>query len=171
VTSAIGHPVRSEFLVQIGDMTVSFALLELQIQMLLEALIGEDQRLGQIIASQLSFARLRATVIGIYSERYGDDSNLHALRQLMKEAAEIEQERNRVTHSIWGVGTSSGTITRIRLTCRERSGVQAQFEEYDEAKFLNFNDRIKRLCNALLGFYTTLLQKAKTMNNAADENR
>ena len=168
MTSVVEHPVRSEFLVLIGDMTVSFAVLEMQIEILLETLIGEDQRVGQIIASQLSFARLRATVIGIYGERYGDDSGLHTLKQLMRQAAEIEQERNRITHSIWGKGTSPDTITRIRLTCRERSGVQLQFEDYDEAKFLEFNDRIKRLCNNFFIFYSRLLQKGKAPESGVD---
>ncbi len=169
MSSMFKHPVGSELLIQIGDMTVSFALLELFTQMLLSALIGQDERFGRIVANQLSFARLRATVIGLYGERYGDDYDLGTLRQLMMEAAEIEQQRNRITHSVWGEGTSSGTITRFKLTCRERRGVQSQSEEYDEAKLLDFNERIKKLCNALLRFQTTLLQKGKTMNNPADE--
>lgn len=168
VTTIVEHPVRSELLIQIGDMTVSFAVLELQIQMLLSALIGEHQRLGQIIAAQLSFARLRATVVGVYSERHGEDDDLQTLKQLMNDAGEIEQERNRITHSIWGVGTSSDKITRMKLTCREKRGLQFQFEEYDEAKFVDFNDRIKRLTNAFLVFYTTLLEKGKAINNAPD---
>jgi hypothetical protein len=167
MSGIVGHPIQYEFLVQIGDMTVSFAVLELQVQMLLEALVGQDQRVGQIIASQLSFARLRATVVGLYAERHGEGDDLSTLKERMNEAGEIERERNRITHSIWGVGTTSHKITRMKLTCRQKHGVQSQFEEYDEAKFLEFNDRIKRVTRDILGFYAKL-QGGDPLNSIAD---
>ncbi|OLC43860.1 MAG: hypothetical protein AUH75_02180 [Gemmatimonadetes bacterium 13_1_40CM_4_65_7] len=68
-------------------MTVSFALLENQIQSLLGALIREHQRVGQIVSSQLSFAKLRATVISLYLDRHGDDDDFKALRELINRAA------------------------------------------------------------------------------------
>lgn len=170
MTSMTEHPVPSELLTRIGDMTVSFAVLELYIQMLLSALVGEDERVGQIIASQLPFARLRATVVGLYGERHGDDDDLRALKQLMNEAGQIEEERNRITHSIWGADASPGKITRMKLTCGQKRGLQVQSKEYDEAKFIDFNNRIKRLSSDVFGFYTRLLQKGKPVNSAAERS-
>jgi hypothetical protein len=149
-------------------MTVSFALLELQIQTLLSSLIREHQRVGQIIATQLSFARLRATVVGLYAERHGEDDDFQILKQLLNEANEIEQERNRITHSIWGAASSPDHITRIKLTCRERRGFQVQSEEYNEARFVDFNNRIKKLSGALRDLCINLLERGKAINNPAE---
>src|SRR2546428_4082891 len=108
-------PGPPKVLAQLGDMTVSFALLENQIQSLLGALIREHQRVGQIVSSQLSFAKLRATVISLYLDRHGDDDDFKALRELINRAGKIEEERNRLTHSVWGGGDHSDTSTRRRL--------------------------------------------------------
>jgi hypothetical protein len=167
VTSLVEHPAGPELLIQIGDMTVSFTLLELRIQMLLSALIGQQHGVGQVIATQLPFARLRATVAGVYRERHGEDDDFQTLKQLLDEAAEIEQERNRITHSIWGMRNSSHKITRMKPTCRQKRGLQFQFEQYDEARFVHFNNRIKRLIGGFIGFHDALLEKGKAIDNAA----
>jgi hypothetical protein len=57
------HPVPEDHLKAIGDITVSFALLESHIQNLIGSLIYEHQRIGQIITAELSFKNLRALLI------------------------------------------------------------------------------------------------------------
>jgi len=146
-------------------MTVSFAMLELQIQILLGGLIREHQRVGQIIASQLSFARLRATVVGLYVDRHGEDDDFQVLKQLLKKAGQIEEERNRITHSIWGAGSSPDKITRMRVTCRESRGFGFRRQEYDETQFIAFNTRINELTSAFQELYIDLLTKGKVVNN------
>jgi hypothetical protein len=155
------YPVPSNLLAQIGDMTVSFALLELEIQILLGALICKHQRIGQIIASQLSFAKLRATVVSLYRERHGEDDDFKTLKQLLNDAGKVEEERNRITHSVWGGGDSADKITRTKITCREKRGFQFQSEEFDEAKFIAFNNRINELAVAFYDLYVNLVQKGK----------
>src|SRR5262245_45656451 len=55
------HPVPDAHLARIGDITVSFALLENSVQSLMGSLLNEHQRVGQIIAAELSFTRIKAT--------------------------------------------------------------------------------------------------------------
>src|SRR5688500_1445706 len=94
------HPVPAKLLVHIGDITVSFELVEMQIQTLIGSLIREHQRIGQIITAELSFRALRALAVSLYMERHGEDSDFDTLRDLMKRAAKIEETRNQVAHSI-----------------------------------------------------------------------
>lgn len=57
------HPVPKHLLTPIGDMTVSFAALELHMQAVLIFLVDQTARIGHILASQLSFTRLRAAIL------------------------------------------------------------------------------------------------------------
>src|SRR2546427_6805863 len=97
-------------------MTVSFAALEFNMQVILVVLIKQSARIGSILASQLNFSRLRASLISLYKERYGEDDQFQSLRDLMVRAAEIENERNRITHSFWGMGDTPGLIKRMKMT-------------------------------------------------------
>ncbi len=144
-------------------MAVSFAMLEMQIQSLLGALIRDHQRVGQIVSSQLSFAKLRATVITLYLDRHGEDDDFKGLRALMNRAGKVEEERNRLTHSIWGAGDTTDSITQMKLTCRETRGYHFESAQWDEAKFIALNDSIKELAGAFQQFYSGLLHNGKLM--------
>jgi hypothetical protein len=159
------HPVPVDLLAHIGDITVSFALLESEIQSFLGALIREHQRVGQIIASQLSFARLRAATISLYVDRHGRDEDYLKLKGLMNEAGKIEAERDQIAHSLWGAGASPGTITRIKLTAREKRGFQAQFEHYDGAKLAAFATKIRDVAERLQRLQFELLERSKLFNS------
>ncbi len=104
------HPVPEKFLVHIGDITVSFALLESTIQSLIGSFIAEHQRIGQIITTELAFRNLRALTISLYKERHGEDTDFGILRELMKRAADLEEKRNQITHSVWGAGDTADTV-------------------------------------------------------------
>jgi hypothetical protein len=149
---------------QIGDMTVSFAMLELNIQILLFSLLCEHQRIGQIIAAQLPFAKLLPTIMGLYIERHGEDDDFLKLKKLLMEASKIEQERNKITHSFWGVGRTPDEITRSKRSRHVERGLNFQFEDYNEAKFVKFNTHIKKLSIDFLDFYIDLLEKGKIIN-------
>src|SRR5262245_11547749 len=71
----MSHPVPGKLLVDVGHITVSFALLEHTIQSLVRSLIAEHQRIGQIITVELSFRSLRGLAISLYKERHGDDQD------------------------------------------------------------------------------------------------
>ena len=50
------HPVPKEHLEQIGNIVVSFALLENELKQLIESLLEtKEQRISRIIAAELSF--------------------------------------------------------------------------------------------------------------------
>lgn len=160
------HPVNQDILTQLGDMTVSFAMLEDTFRSLLGSLLNEHQRVGQIIASSLSFKVLRDVVVSLFRERHGDlDIDLKALEDLSKRAGVIEEERNRFTHSTWGAGLSPTESTRIRVSVREKNGLRFQFEELGEDDVKAFNVSIRALANEVLGFRVRLVGESKLVNN------
>lgn len=149
-------PIPSELLVHIGDMTVSFALLEFQMQLIFITLVNESARIGHILACSLSFRSLRATIISLYRERHGTEAGYLQLRALMGKAARIEEERNQITHSIWAADKTTGSITRTKMTAQEKHGFRTHFKEYDAASLSDLANRIQVLAEDMLNFYILL---------------
>src|SRR5882672_9861926 len=138
MSEVIQHPVPTKLLACIGDITVSFALLENSLRCLAGSLIQEHQRIGQIITAELAFKNLRALIISLYKERQGEDADFVTLRELIKRAAAAEVTRNQITHSLWGVGITANTITRIKTTAREKRGIHFHSEQVGEDDLANF---------------------------------
>ena len=158
---ALQHPVPAVLLTHIGDVTVSFALLEGQIQFLMDALIGRPQRVGQILGSYFSFSNLRAATISLYLERHGEDDDFGTLKELMARAGKIEEERNRITHSMWGAGSTATSAARLKITARESRGFHFESEDYDEAKMAKFASSIKDLAGEIMALTIDLLDRRK----------
>ncbi len=161
------HPVPPTHLIHIGDITVSFALLESIIQSLVGSLIREHQRIGQIITAELSFRNLRALLISLYLERHGEDDDFKTLRELVKRAAELEEKRNRITHSIWGAGKDANSITRIKTTSKEKHGIRFHFEDVTADNLRVVADELKVLTEDIQRFHISLLEKGKVINSPA----
>jgi hypothetical protein len=137
-------------------MTVSFALLESTIQAAIHFLLQEGQRIGQIVTAELSFKGLRALAISLCKERYGDGTILTDLAALMKRAADAEETRNQFTHSLWGAGAVAGTITRIKLTAKEKRGIHFLFENVDETRLKTEVENLKVLASDIQVFCSGL---------------
>jgi hypothetical protein len=159
------HIIPEGHLKHIGDITVSFALLESIIQLMIGSLIFEHQRIGQIITAELSFKNLRSLLISLYVERHGKDDDFKVLREFMKRAAAIEDKRNQITHSIWSAGQNSNSITRIKTTAKEKHGIRFNFENVTEQDLKNVALDIKNLGEEIQNFHMSLLDKGKVINN------
>ena len=161
----IQHTVGPKLLVHIGDITVSFAILENAIQALIGSMIAEHQRIGQIITAELAFKNLRALAISLYKERHGEDADFTALRGFMTRASQLEEVRNQITHSIWAVGNSPDTITRIKKTAKEKHGIRFQFTQVSESDLANVAKEIKTLAAEIVQFNFKLIESGKAINN------
>ena len=159
------HQVPENHLKAIGDITVSFAMLESQIQYLIGSLIYEHQRIGQIITAELSFKNLRAILISLYLERHGEDDDFIKLRDFMKRAGQTEDKRNQIIHSVWAVGKDKDHITRIKTTAKEKHGIRFKFEEVSAENLQEFAKDIIILSEELLSFQIDMLSRKKIINS------
>ncbi len=139
----IKHPVPEKHLIEIGNIIVSFALLENSLQSFIGKMISGKQRVGNIITSELSFKNLRAISINLYIDIYGKSTNYEELKRLISEAGNLEVKRNKIVHSVWGAGKNSDYITRIKKTAKERKGLYFQFEEMSNQDLKKIADDIK----------------------------
>jgi len=124
--SLIQHPVPERFLIPIGNITVSFALLERCIQQLVDFAIPARQELSQIITAELSFAQLRALAFSLFLNQFGEDENvdIQGLKRLMARAESVEKKRNQITHSMWLAGKTADEITRMKTTAKQKDGLR-----------------------------------------------
>lgn len=158
------HAVSDEHLKHIGDITVSFSLLELIIQLFIGSLISDQQQIGKIITSELSFRNLRSLLISLYLERFGKDNDFDALQNLMKESGKVEDRRNQLIHSTWGASYGESSITRFKNTSKEKQGYKYVIEELSAAELESFTKEIKTLSNNIHKFHEYLIDKGKAYN-------
>ncbi len=159
------HVVPDALLTRIGDITVSFTLLENEVQSVAGSLIREHQRIGQIITAELPFRNLRALVLALYRERHGEDDDFAVLRELMKRAADIEAQRNQITHSLWAAGGTAETVTRIKTTAKERHGIHFDFTQVSAQDLAAVADQMKQLAAEIQRFLMHLLEVGKAINS------
>jgi hypothetical protein len=155
------HPVPEALLARIGDVTVSFALLESVMQTLAASQIQDHQRIGQIITAELSLRSLRALTLSLYRERYGEDSDYEELRALIKRARELEDIRNAITHSVWAAGRQADTVTRIKLTAREKQGLHFDFESVTVENLGKVAEEMRQLAEDVQRFWIRLVEAGK----------
>lgn len=127
------HQVPENLLRHIGDITVSFALLENTLQMVVHSLVASSQRIGQIITAELGFKNLRALSISLYKERLGEGDKFDQFRALLRRAAEAEDKRNQITHSLWAQETR---LRRLLESRRQRKkNMEFAFTSNQSTKF------------------------------------
>lgn len=139
------HGVSSEHLLQIGDITVSFALLEFQFRKLAESLLDDHPKIAMVITAELSFKSLRSLIKCLYKEKYGMGEDYEKIKKFNTRALKIEEERNKITHSFWGVGNKINTITRLKITAKEKKGFNFYTEQVSITELSNISEKIKEL--------------------------
>jgi hypothetical protein len=154
--SSFTHNIGPDHLVHIGDMTVSFAHLELQMKMILFVLVNQPARIGSILASYLSFRMLRDAIRSLYLERFGEDPLYPELKELLAEAETLEGERNRITHSLWMATDNPEALVQHKVTARGQHGLNVEFKEYPKEKLAGFVQDIQKLTGGFVDFYNKL---------------
>jgi hypothetical protein len=152
------HDVSPKVLVQIGDITVSFALLESSVRRFIGSFILGTRRVSKIVTAELSFKQLRALAISLYKERYGENEDFRDISALMKRAAKLEEERNRITHSEWSGDEATETAFRIKTTAKEFRGIHFQFQEMGEAELAQIATDLVKVASEITLFQLQVVQ-------------
>jgi hypothetical protein len=158
-------PVPDDVLRAIGDVTVSFAALEDAVQSFVRSMLAEHQRVGQIITAELPFKGSRALASSLYLERHGEDDDYAALRRLLRRAEGMEERRNQIIHSVWAAGDKPHTVTRIKMTAKERRGAHFAFSEMSATDIEAIASEMRDIAAALHRFNFDLIERNKAINN------
>ena len=142
---------KKQFLMALGLISVNFQCLEKHMEFFAWSLIGEDQEIGQIVTSQISFNRLCDLIGSLFRYRARGSGLVKELDGLIKRASEVVEERDRVIHSSW-FGDLESSILRVKITAKSKTGLKHQYEYTDPDDLLKIGRSIEQVWKDLKEF-------------------
>ena len=123
--------VGDESLIEIGRITVHFALLEWALIDLTHRLLGLPEKRARAITSELSFRGLQHLASSLLKERRPKQAK--EFESILKRVSACEDKRNIISHSMWGYGgvKSNGTpiVIRTKYTAKQKRGLKFMRQE------------------------------------------
>ncbi len=154
------HDVPEPVLTALGDLAVSFSLLEEMLQHLCDGFIDGPQRTTEIAFSLLPFKNLRNLAGALYREVYEEDADYKRLKSLLVKSSQLEDFRNKAMHSSWlQVHGSNESVVRVKRVCRERRGYGYDKEMLTAGDLRKGAREMRLLSGAILNFHTELLDR------------
>ena len=158
---------RAAFLEKLGLITVNFALLENNMKEAVVRLLGLDLQAGAIVTAGLSFSAL-LTLLGALAEDQLDGTvHLAKFRKKLNEIDNAVHERNKITHSVWGIAPETDrdwvrvagrlpekpgdVVVRMKTIVRQK-GLFHQAQNYSIADLQSVADNLSRLAFEISGF-------------------
>jgi hypothetical protein len=165
------HVLKDAFLVQVGDIIVSFALLEETMRHVIQLLLPQSAAspyAPSIVTAGMSFKQTCTVVVSLCLDRFGeDDPKTEEMRQLVKQCHRAEDQRNSIAHSHWGGsgwdGENSVDFARLKITARENHGWTMQSEPVKESDLAEIAGLIHQLISRAGKFQRDLYQAAKVV--------
>ena len=122
-------PVSDEILKGIGKVCVNFSMLENSVSTFISILISGDFTIGQIITNaRLGFRGLLSILQALYHHKVKDPDKITSFDNLIARAHQLEEERNQIVHSRWGVEFPKKVIIRGKTKIKKQKLVTDTFE-------------------------------------------
>ncbi|MDP1675734.1 MAG: hypothetical protein Q8L88_02620 [Bacteroidota bacterium] len=118
--------VPTEFLTEIGRVTVNFAILERELSFLVEKVLDNTEKISLVSTSELSFRLLVSLATALVKE-IASIEKAQEFSKLTTFLLELETKRNNIIHSLWG--SSSEKVIRSKYTSKIKHGLRFQREE------------------------------------------
>lgn len=121
--------VSTDFLQQIGRVTVLQSHIEGQLAVFIRDLLRLASSDGDILTAQMSFGIRLKTVHSLLLSRLGSQHEyFKEFEAIQKDIARLEQARNTFVHSMWGFGSTlkSDTATRVKVASSSGAGARMQ---------------------------------------------
>jgi len=126
---AASTAVSEAFLVQIGRITVQFALLERDLIELTHHLLGAPEAITRCVTSELSFRGITQLAASLLRTHHPEE--LETFRLLLKDVAQCEERRNAITHSRYGSWCNEvgeDVVIRTKYSAKQTKGLSLQRE-------------------------------------------
>lgn len=155
--------IPDEHLKAIGSIVVSFASLENAVEIAIWALMGIDSTKGAIVTSEMSFKNMLALFSSLYLNKVNAPDEIEEMKELVKRGAQIEERRNTIVHSLWGVRyyKHGQIVVRMKTTAKISKGLKHQDEELTVDALENIYQEIVDVIAAWTKFlYKKLMPKS-----------
>ncbi|MEW6194844.1 MAG: hypothetical protein AB1521_06800 [Bacteroidota bacterium] len=115
--------MKREHYQELGLYIVSFQTLEQAIALIANELISDDQTLGNILISKMSFRNLCEIFSALFNYRCNNVNLNKKLLEILKRIKTIEEKRNTFIHSIWGFPATHLGNGALRIKKRIKKNV------------------------------------------------
>jgi hypothetical protein len=113
----------------IGRLCMAFQELEELVSGLIGLLISDDNQLGFIITSELSFRNKLGLLYSLYLYRTATSEPSETLKKLLARLRRAEERRNTILHSYWVKSPVSGMLIRYKHTAKSAKGFVQHVED------------------------------------------
>jgi len=147
-----------KYFTEIGSLTYYFQSMEVALALLLSSLISEDQKIGQIVSSQLSFNRLCNVLDALFRHKITDSDLVNEFEVLLSRVSKAEETRNRMLHSFYLVGEEEGekSLTRAKITSKRGKGLKIQIEDLSIDELSSLTDEVGATFKEIVDFIARL---------------
>jgi hypothetical protein len=150
--------LKTELLVALGELTVRFSYMEVEMKHFIGNLINmDDQRIGKIITSDMPFKPLWHALMSLYRHSELDKSLVKEFQTLLNSVEELESKRNNLIHSDWIL--SPFKIIKSKSTAKFGRGLSTEVREYKLTEIKHLNVEISKATRELTKFKTRWLTK------------
>jgi|JI6StandDraft_1071083.scaffolds.fasta_scaffold12290_3 hypothetical protein len=134
-----------EFTSAVGKLTLNFSHLEFMFSMFAGMHMNAGYPFNELVLSELSFRQLINVSVGLYDLFEPTKDERSRFKDIVKRATLLEQERNTITHSFYGMHEKSKTIVRHKNVTRAKSGYRQQRQEINANNILFIAQDIEEL--------------------------
>lgn len=118
-----------EFTSAVGKLTLNFAHLEFMLSMFTGMHMNTGYPYNELVLSELSFRQLVNVAVGLYELFEPSKEERSKFKDIIKRATLLEQQRNTITHSFYGMHERSKSIVRHKNVTRAKGGYRQHREE------------------------------------------
>jgi hypothetical protein len=151
--------VNDEVLRALGSVVVSFQSAEVFIGEIGCRLISENDAVGRIALSNLSFRNLCEASLALFRHRCKDQQMVDQLEKLVTQALKLEQERNTFMHSSWGTSPEMGGTFRLKRKLDRKSGLRTVLARINVGEVQKVAKELEDLSSALASFLRQAIGK------------
>ncbi|MGK4568579.1 hypothetical protein [Flavobacterium sp. 3HN19-14] len=118
-----------EFTSAVGKLTLNFAHLEFMFSMFAGMHMNTGYPYNELVLSEFSFRQLVNVSVGLHDLFEPTKDERLRFKEIVKQATLLEQQRNTITHSFYGMHEKSKTIVRHKNVTRAKGGYRQHREE------------------------------------------
>lgn len=161
----------------LGMVTRTFQELELYFSIFIWGMLGRDQRVGHAVTSQLPFSRLLILSSTLLAARTRKRKVRDIFKAIVRQAADLEQKRNRIIHSayIQMSDDPAAKMIRYKVTSKLEKGIVIQWEAVGFEQIMDVAVELRQVTQLLADFITAhresigLTYEGYTKEEAIDE--
>lgn len=148
------------FIKALGKITSRYALLEELITGCINILLGGEG--AAIVTAGLPFYRSLNILGALYRQKYNitqDEDYPMQLKELLSQAENAEEERNKVIHSIWKSSHIKESLIRIKRNISRKKGMRIDTEIINVQELNDVADIIQNCVKSALEFTYEILNR------------